>query len=82
MLNHFAAPLHPDVEQRTGKEQEEDGCYEDPGQRVRLMEVTPREDHCQSNEGNAYHLALEGDAYRTPARIERDGEFPYRGKRE
>ena len=39
------------------------------------MEVAPREDHRQTNRGNADHLALERDAHGTPASIERDAEF-------
>jgi len=40
-----------------------------------LIEVAPREDHCQAYRDNSDHLALERDAHCTPAHIERDGEF-------
>ncbi len=39
------------------------------------MEVVPREDDSHTHCNNAYHLALECYAYRTPANIERDAEF-------
>jgi hypothetical protein len=74
-LDHFAARLHPDIEERAGDQQEEDTREEEPRQRIGLMEVVPREDHRQTNRGNPDHLALECDAHCTPANIKRDGQF-------
>ena len=74
-LYHFAVRLHPKIEEGTYDQQEEDAREENPRERIRLIEVAPREDHRQTNRGNPDQLALERDAHCTPASIEGDGEF-------